>query len=281
MRQHGAALSIVLCTLFAVSSPPASAAVSTLCRRSDSLTISGAQFMAHYNRYVGHCLHLRGLIAARAYFPSVVALYRSRRRAAATYSASDEIGDELWSKRSMVDLVARVTTCARIWSSAEAEAEETNRKAKATGSTIVSIPFISGLCHYSDGPALLVSLIKWREAEPTRLTTKADRARYGNIVPVEPSASGMDVVVAVTEGWFAEHRSDRTADLGWLPPAPLSIAYFREKNWEDRAADTILSVGCVCRTADCNAEWPIHTADTWNHDKWPYYCIEIEDGVVR
>jgi hypothetical protein len=278
--RHLARVSLAMLALAAAFSSPASARQPP-CTRAGSETISGTQFMAHYKRYAGRCLHLRGLIAARAYYPSVVALYTSNRRPAATYSASADIGDELWMKRAMVDLVARATTCNRIWDDASAEAEAANRRAKETGSDTETIPFIAGLCHYAGGPALEISAITWRDAKRTRLTADTDRARYGNIVPVKVTASGMNAMSTVAEKWFSDHRSDKNADLGWLPPAPLSIAYFREKNWDRRAADTILNLACVCRTADCTSKWPIHTADAWEHDRWPYYCIEIQDGDVR
>src|SRR5258706_7903206 len=148
------------------------------CTKQIAIAVSPASLLRHPAEFDGKCVKLRGLLARRGIAPSVPALYGTH-RLIATYADNEGFSDALWRRRSFVEIVARATTCETIWANSEAQAEARNRQQ----TDVVSIAFVSGLCHYQGGAAVIVSALRWLPGN-TRLSGEVNRRRFGNLVQI-------------------------------------------------------------------------------------------------
>lgn len=296
-------LTIVLCIcLVALSWAGPGRAAQPRCDRASAIAVTVEAILYDPNAYVGKCVVVKGLLASRSLFPDVESLYHARNAPAyssqvAVYAGYDDVGDRLWSDRSLVEFVGKVTTCSLMWSEAERDAEEAN---KAQKDGIFSVPFIAGVCHYTDIPAIVVSERKNLDGT---VRLKGDKALqlYGDIDIVRGRSAGFTAVTQRAEKWFdAVRRGDGEAAIPgkeeWKAssrtelldrqssparfligrPRVPDIVYFRRSDRHRAHRSEQATYACVCKTDSCAGHWPIAAMDAHNHEAdWPYYCIEI------
>lgn len=261
------------------------------CRAEEAQQLDVTGFIANPERFIRRCIRVRGIIAFRQFFPDVASMYK------ANMHSKDVIGiygsaDSLWEMRKSVELIAYTYTCDELGKYAERQTDRANREAKAQGRDSVTISFISGECHYHDGPILLVSHWQETESNPPRLYGAENALRYGDLIPIRDDWEHASEVKNFSREWFdgirkqdanilysaaqsagisrfqastAEkitHAKDSPyASLFGATKAPL-IEFFRLKidapdNYPDGA---FFAFGCVCRAENCSGMWPIATA---------------------
>jgi hypothetical protein len=257
------------------------------------------------NAYVGKCVVVKGLLASRSLFPDVESLYQARNAPAyssqvAVYAGYDDVDDRLWSDRSLVEFVGEVTTCSLMWSKAEKDAEAENKAHQARKDGTISIPFMAGVCHYTDIPAIVVSERKNLNGA-VRLMGDEARQLYGDIDIVRNRSTRLTAATQLAEKWFdAVRRGDGEAAIPgkeeWKAssrtelldrvssparfliggPRVPDIVYFRKSDRHRAHRSEQAIYACVCKTESCSGQWPIAAMDAHNHEAdWPYYCIEI------
>src|SRR5262245_20326505 len=84
------------------------------CRLDESAPLDFGGFVAAPASYSGHCVHARGIIAFRRFYPDALSLYAKRNASelVAVYGNDlSEDGESLWIVRKPVDLVGYTYTC--------------------------------------------------------------------------------------------------------------------------------------------------------------------------
>lgn len=301
MRWHTSFFLLGFAALFC--STAASAADAPPCTEAVAKTVAVDDVLKNLDPYFGTCVRIHGLLANRALYPDLKTFYR--REMGPRFSSliavyGNEDAEELWGPRSMVEFVGTVTSCSAIWAGSEAAADEAN-KSSTDGTT--SIPFVTGICHYTDVPAIIVTKTTWLRDEPARLTGATQNTLHGNLDRVPPLSPRIAKQRSIAERWFdALRRKDAEAlfpgdtSMRYVledekSPAralmgiakPLEISYFRNTDWDKIDPGWRDTYACVCTRDDCSGKWPISTLDAQNDEAdWPYFCLRISaEGYVE
>jgi hypothetical protein len=287
------------------------------CTLAEAEKLNVARFAADPERYSGRCVHARGIIVHRGFVRNRRDLYeRAAGEEAspmiAVYGAErDTTGtQQLWIARTYADVVAYAYSCDELVDYVFASAERANAEARANPGEgqVLRIPFIPGLCHYRRGPLLFVSQWTALPGMPTRLTDRGSARRYGNLEEVNARWPHYDEVKAAVLAWIDPVRvrdvSRVSTALAILPdrgpgdterkwaawltdPAvsPLAFLIGMQQNPPikiflepaGRNAEGYRAYACVCKTHDCEGQWPFHSIDAYPQLEDPYACFDIAE----
>jgi hypothetical protein len=282
------------------------------CRMDESAPLDFAQLVAAPGQYMGRCVHARGVIAFRRFYPDASSLYSARSPAelVAVYGEdSSEDGESLWVARKPVELVGYTYTCEEYARYADASIEAKRQAARARGENYAAMALITGECHNRGGPALFVSRWKTIKGESNRLSGREAAERYGDMFEMDQRWPYAVEVQSIAKEWFRLLRTQDTEGLQTLlrlervsdesysdemlmrhythsaesPYAALFgaadspiIKYFQTGVPYGSRAGDYQAYGCACKSADCEDDWPIHSQDTEPADaEWPYICVRI------
>ncbi len=276
----------------------------TNCTRAESVEIDIGKFSTNPEPYIGRCVHARGIIADRSFFPSLQVMYNSRIPPERKIAISGD-NETLWGMRKFVDIVAFAYSCQELGRSAQAKADRQDADLSARGEEAGTLVFIAGNCHYFSSPVLHVSERAPVEGEPVRLTGASTGRSFGNLIEIQttsPSArtirdhiqTRLDFIRARdfdglknfmrADGLSEEDAQEAIRYLLLENDAPFAflagvstppvVRYFGIKG-EPRSARNFDSYRCVCKTADCEGLWPISSLDTEKRPEWPYSCMHV------
>ena len=282
------------------------------CRMEESTPLDFAQFVAEPDQYMGRCVHARGIIAFRRFYPDATSLYSaaSAAKLVGVYGDdSSEGGESLWAVRKPVDLIGYTYTCEEYSRYADASIETKRQAARARGEDYAAVAFITGECHYHGGPALFVSQWKTIDGAPNRLTGREAAERYGDLFETNERWPHAAEVQRIAKEWLglmraqdalgiqALLRREQVADESYAdemlmrhythsaesPYAALFgasassvIKYFQSGVPYGTVAGDYQAYGCACKSGDCEGDWPIHSQDAKPADaEWPYICVRV------
>jgi hypothetical protein len=282
------------------------------CRMDESTPLDLAGFVAAPDQYMGRCVHARGIIAFRRFYPDALSLYstRSPEGLVAVYGQdSSEDGESLWVARKPVDLIGYTYTCEEYSRYADASIEAKSQAAKARGENYAAMALITGECHDRGGPALFVSQWKTIQGMPNRLSGREAAERFGDLFEMDQRWPYAVEVQSIAKEWFRllraqdaeglqtllrlEQVADRSytddmlmrhythsaespyAALFGAAESPI-IKYFQSGVPYGSLVGDYQAYGCACKSGDCQEEWPIHSQDTEPADmEWPYICVRV------
>jgi hypothetical protein len=195
-----------------------------------------------------------------------------------------------------VALVGRVDTCERRHERAAAEATRAEQDP--------GLIALSGYCHHSGGPLVIVSQVTAGPAA-TRLTLASAPGSY-ELMPVPARWRERDALGRTAAAFVAALRSGDSGALAGLLGERPSSAQGREAAARTLAAfgacrrrqpaqiahfvsrfdpDMGLQEGgafsartCLCRTGDCSRSWPLSVMDADAAPERPYACFEASRG---
>jgi len=283
------------------------------CTRAVAEDATVLQILKSLKYFENRCVHVSGVVADRSIIDDIHSLYAYMTGRAtdpephfvAVYSDNTALEDELWQARATMDVAGVLTSCSAKYARAQADVDQKNAEAKRTGSDSEWIVFMSGPCHYQDGPVITV-----KEASPTsgetRLTGDSARAKYGDAYllkkPRDDVRKPVEALIAAlkardTKLLFGKIEDDWTglsnADLLDPTKSPFAFmlgmthdpqtVYFDTHLHSDRLGDDVTGVACVCRKDGREDSWPITFADMYSHPKnVPFKCLYIyRDGHIE
>jgi hypothetical protein len=164
---------------------------------------------------------------------------------------------------------------------------------------------LAGYCHYYGDAIIYVARSRILTPGPLRLTGTDAAKAFGDIDDLRPSDDRYNEVWKRVTEWFdavrrpnspqfKDYATDHCAPVAsgdrltrecgaeieerfaflrnGLPPA-IKFYSRRTKPLYGPQSD-YLALGCVCRTANCEGQWPIHSVDT-SSSAWPYVCVHV------
>ena len=173
------------------------------------------------------------------------------------------------------------------------------------------IPFLTGYCHYHDGPTIIVQHYRLGRGGFERLTGEASRQRFGNIAPIPddwPHRRALEAMAADFLGALRSGDRARMAALHDIRPntthahdsrmlalllddpnspfaelrrrdTPQTLILTTTRDGRPFAGDDndgVSGILCFCRAEDCSGRWPIAQFDADNAPARPYACTIVE-----
>ncbi len=301
MRYHGVAAALLLAGVSVAGETPD-------CSPSVAEVATVPQIAANLDGYQGRCVRVVGVMRTHFLYESVDGVYLqppdSLNPASSGFTLGlDNIRKHFSKDYRHVSIIGRVQDC------------ETVRDAVYASAGEDQIVFVSGYCHYHNGPYLWVKELKTRSGPPFgRRMGSYDRKDYGDIEPV-PADWRHRAMIEELAGKFLtalrtgdrntladihfrnvglEWKEDEAQLLKFLLKAPKSpFASIRRGTEPPQqiilasrsllhpdpdyadAKDDYSAIVCFCRTADCAGRWPIATFDADNLPTRPYACTHI------
>lgn len=226
---------------------------------------------------------------------------------------NDDLNQRLSKHATYAEVSGRATECTRLREEFDASQDEEerleNEERRARGEG--EIMLVGGgyrFCDTDSGPVVFVSAARLFDG-PDRMTASdpGSDALRDLVLADEGWAPYHEVKKAVEEWFDAVRRRDteafikasadskaRDLNVRWKlayqvfvdPASPMRflfgqnelppITYFRRASVPGEQPDTFIAGGCVCKTADCSREWPIHSMNLTFEEDWPFACIWVE-----
>ena len=214
------------------------------------------------------------------------------------------------SERERVEVIGRAYSCEELYREAEAASDE------KYGGTAPP-PMLGGYCHYYGNAIVFAARSRILEPGPLRLAGAEAAKAVGDLDDLVARDTRYTEVWKRATQWFdavrresspqhddfldvcgrlpqpttdadarvRECRDSRRRELlilgrGRLPPIKYFVRHI--KPWYFPGADDYYALGCVCRTANCEGKWPIHSIDSAS-PAWPYFCAHVvrENGAYK
>lgn len=281
------------------------------CTLADAVDLDLKAFRENPERFAGRCVHVRGIIALRSFFPDMRELYGSFHEGDSSPIGIYPERLNLWNLRTHADVVAFAYSCERWYEYSKAEVDRLNAEERTHGGDVKHFVWLGGNCHYGGGAMLWVS--HWTPLPgPTRLTGPTAAREYGDLDRLDKRSPVYAATHTKAAEWFELVRTHNQAGLAQFrrqfnldaaaadesaakiiasqrPPypyltsrtTPVKLIMLAGRHTPDSVGPPEV-FGCVCLTADCTNAWPIARIDIVEPQmEVPYVCLTLEDYAER
>jgi hypothetical protein len=293
-------LSLGILASLLVAGTPASAGD---CSARNSMRATVPEIAANAEKFAGKCVAIDGVTQGIYLFETIDGVYlqppdRLNPASSGFRLGLDHFSPGLNGEYRHVSILGRVQDCETIRDLVQGAAEEGE------------VAWVSGYCHYFNGPYLYVNRFQLRSGRPfERRMGHPEREDYGDLVPAPADWPHRANVEALAGEFLRALRTSDREKLLWI--------HFREVGleWEDderelthfllksrkspfaavrtsatASPEQIILIGradlreesssyastiCFCREATCAGRWPIATFDADNVPSRPYACTEV------
>jgi hypothetical protein len=300
-RRRNTILSVGVLASLLIAGAPASAED---CSARNSARATVPEIAGNPEKFTDRCVAIDGVTQGIYLFESVDGVYLQPPDRINPASSGFRLGlDHFFGKLNgeyrHVSILGRVQDCGTIRDVVLATAEEEGE-----------VAWVSGYCHYFNGPYVYVHRFQLRSGRPfKRRMGRYEREDYGDLVPAPADWAHRAKVEALAGEFLRALRAGDREKLLWI--------HFREVGleWEDDERELIQflfrsrkspfaairtrvgaspeqiillkradlhdessgysSTICFCREATCAGRWPIATFDADNVPSRPYACTEV------